>query len=170
MKLLSSSPARRMAGVSLIECLVYIAVFLLVLAGALSAFYYCWDNSRAYIGTTDDIAAVLRAGENWRADIRAARGDITQAQTGVGEDIIIPAGARLITYHLGSHTIVREVRENSGGTSTCQAVLDRVKFSHVYPDPRGALVAWRWDVKMEPRRALIRLPLEFNFTAVPQNH
>lgn len=169
MKLLSESSRRSAAGIMLIECLMYIAVFSVVLVTALSAFYYCWDNSHAYIGTTDDIAAVLRAGENWRADVRAARGEIVQSQTAVGEDIIIPTATRTITYHLGTDRIAREVSGRAGSVAVNQMVLERVKFSHVYPDPRGSLVAWRWEVQMQPRRKQITLPLQFNFTAVPEN-
>ena len=71
------SRARGASGVLLIECLVYVFVFAILLGGATTVFYFCWDHSRAVIFTTDDIASALRAGERWRADVRAATGKIT---------------------------------------------------------------------------------------------
>ena len=67
----SISKARRAAGILLVECLVYIAVFAILLGGGMAAFYFCWDHSRALIYATNDIESALRAGERWRADVRA---------------------------------------------------------------------------------------------------
>ena len=65
----------------LMECLVYIAVFAILLGGGTAAFYFCWDHSKALIYATDDIASALHAGERWRADVRAATGKITVETT-----------------------------------------------------------------------------------------
>ena len=65
----SVPPAR----LHLLECLVYIAVLAVVLVVTMRGFYRCWDNSKALRHNADDIILVLHAGEQWRADVRAAR-------------------------------------------------------------------------------------------------
>ena len=72
------------------ECLVYIAVFAILLGSGTAAFYFCWDHSKALIYATDDIASALRAGERWRADVRAATGKISVETTATGEVVRIP--------------------------------------------------------------------------------
>ena len=68
---------RRQAGVLLVECLVYIAVFGVLLGGGTAVFYFCWDHTQAMVYTTDEITSALHAGERWRADVRAATTDGT---------------------------------------------------------------------------------------------
>ena len=50
------SSKRRAAGILLVECIVYIAVFAILLGIGTASFYFCWDHSKALIGATDDIA------------------------------------------------------------------------------------------------------------------
>jgi len=76
---------RAQDGVLLIECMVYIALFALIFGLAMATFNLCWDDSKALHYATDDIAAALYAGEQWRADIRNATGDITVETTADGE-------------------------------------------------------------------------------------
>src|SRR5215470_16859351 len=67
---------RHRGGYLLVECLVYIAVLAVVMGVAFSAFYRCLSSWRDLARNTDDIARVLKAGEIWRADIRAAAGPL----------------------------------------------------------------------------------------------
>ena len=41
------SRMRRAAGIMLIECMVYIAVFAILLGIGFAAFYFSWDHTRA---------------------------------------------------------------------------------------------------------------------------
>ena len=82
-------------GMLLMECLVYLFVFAILLGGATTAFYFCWNHSEALIYATDDITSALHAGERWRADVRAATGKITVETTVTGEVVRIPQARRL---------------------------------------------------------------------------
>src|ERR1700689_2092772 len=92
------SRPRRQAGILLVECLVYIAVFAILLGIGTATFYFCWDHSKALIYATDDIASALRAGELWRADVRAATGKISVKTMATGEVVRIPEAKKEIIY------------------------------------------------------------------------
>ncbi len=155
------SRVRGTSGMMLLECLVYVSVFAILLGGATTVFYYCWDHSDALIGTTDDIASALHTGERWRADVRAATGKITVQTTAAGEVVWIPEGARLVYYRFESGEVRRQV--STSGNS--QLLLANVKTSQMEMDPRGAVSAWRWELELFPHRKEIRLPLRFTFEA-----
>ena len=155
------SRARGASGVLLIECLVYVFVFAILLGGATAVFYFCWDHSRAVIFTTDDIASALRAGERWRADVRAATGKITVETNATGEVARIPEGARTVFYRFESG----EVRRQISTSDYQELLLAKVKTSQMAMDARGTVSAWRWEVELVPRRKEANLPLLFTFEA-----
>ena len=107
----------------LIECLVYIAVFAILLGGATTVFYFCWDHSRAVIYATDDIGSALRAGERWRADVRAATGTISAETTATGEVVKIPEVGKEILYRFDSG----EVRRQTSSSEFSELLLPKVK-------------------------------------------
>ncbi len=154
-------PRRRYAGIVLIECLVYISVFAILLGGATTAFYFCWDHSRAVIFATDDISSALRAGERWRADVRAATGKITVETSATGEVARIPEGARTVSYRFESG----EVRRQISTSDYQELLLAKVKTSRMAMDARGSVSAWRWEVELLSRRKEANLPLLFMFEA-----
>lgn len=156
------SRARGKSGMLLLECMVYIFVFAILLGGATTAFYYCWDHSEALIYATDDIASALHAGERWRADVRAATGKITVESTATGEVARIPQGARTISYRFESGEVRRQI------STSDQSILlvANVKAAQMEMDARGAVTAWRWELALLPRRKEARLPLMFTFEAV----
>ena len=82
----------------LMECLVYIAVFAVILGLGLATFYRLLGQLEGVDYATDDIAAALRAGERWRADIRGATGKITVETNAAGELLRIPRGTNEILY------------------------------------------------------------------------
>ena len=94
----SISMTRRCAGILLAECLVYIAVFAILVGGGTVAFYFFWDHSKALIYTTSDIESALRAGEGWRADVRSASGKITAETTAGGEVVRVPETGSEVIY------------------------------------------------------------------------
>jgi hypothetical protein len=154
-------PKARRAGVVLIECLVYIAVFAILLGGGTAAFYFCWDHTRAVIFTSDGIASALRAGESWRADVRAATGEISVATTPTGEVVRIPAGGTEIIYRFDGGGLRRE----TSAQSSSRPLLENVKSSEVKSSTRGGVTAWRWELALAPRRKESQLPLLFTFEA-----
>jgi hypothetical protein len=153
------SRARGTLGMLLLECLVYISVFAILLGGATTVFYFCWDHSDALIYATDDIASALRAGERWRADVRAATGKITVETTATGELVRIPEGARSVSYRFESG----EVRRQTSASNNPELLLANVKTSQMEMDARGAVSAWRWELELVPHRKETHLPLLFTF-------
>jgi hypothetical protein len=152
---------RRRSGILLIECLVYIAVFAILVGGGTTAFYFCWDHSKALIYATDDIESALRAGEHWRADVRAATGKISVETTTTGEVVKIPDGDQEIVYRFDSG----EVRRQAVSANFSQLLLAKVKTSQMKLDARGDVAAWRWELELKQRRRETQLPLRFTFEA-----
>ena len=157
----SISHARAQAGVLLLECIVYIAIFAVILGMALAAFYLCWDDSKALLYATDDISAALRAGERWRVDVRSATGKITVETTSQGEFLRIPHGASVVLYSFSAG----EVRRQLASSDFSESLLPTVKASQMMMDTRGPVSAWRWELELKPRRKETHLPLLFTFEA-----
>jgi hypothetical protein len=155
-------PSRRYCrGVSLIECLVYIAVFALMLGGGTAAFYFCWDHTRSVIFTSGEIESALHTGEAWRADVRAATGKIFVETSAVGSTVKIPEGKNEVTYRFVDDQLFRE----TSAPQHSRVLLERVKVSEVKSTARGGLDAWRWELELQPRQAETRSPLCFTFEA-----
>jgi hypothetical protein len=155
------SKTRRAAGILLTECLVYLAVFVIVLGGAATVFYFCWDHSKALIYTTEDISSALRAGERWRADVRGATGKISAEATPGGEVLRIPRGKDEVFYsfHDGA------VRRKLASSDFTELVFAKVNASQMKMDARGDVTAWCWELQLTERRKEIHLPLRFTFEA-----
>jgi hypothetical protein len=163
MKLPSSiSRARVQAGYLLLECIVYMAVFVIILGLAMAAFYLCWDNSKALLYVTDDIAVTLHVGEHWRADIRNATGKITIETTTNGERLRIPHGTNELIYSFNAG----EVRRKFKSSGFSELLLPPVKASQMVMDTRGPVGVWRWELELKPHRKETHLPLLFTFEAV----
>ena len=146
----------------LIECLVYIAVFAIVINVGTISFYLIWENSLALRSTADDISGALRAGEAWRADIRGATGKIQMTTSSDGALLEIPRGRGEISYRFSGDTVWRK----AAPASAWMPVLSRVKTSQMETEVRSQLKAWRWDVELIPHRSRVKLPLVFSYEAV----
>jgi hypothetical protein len=165
MKLTRHNPRARTSGIFLLECLMYIALLGLVLGGATTAFYFCLGHSEAVMVTTDNIASVLRTGERWRADVRAATGPITVQTNAAGQVVWIPEGARVVSYRFESGAISRQF----SATAQPLMLLSNAKASLMTMDSRGSVRAWRWELELAPARKETHLPLRFTFeTAQPK--
>ncbi len=145
----------------LIECISYVAVFLILSAVAMGSFYLCWDRSKALISASDDISAALVAGERWRTDVRAATGTINVETTTNGEVVKIPQGEKEITYTFDSKEVQRQV----GTVNLPVLLLPRVISSDMKSDARNGVTAWRWELQVLQRRKETHLPLLFTFEA-----
>jgi hypothetical protein len=158
----SISRTRRASGVLLLECLVYFVLFTIVLGGATTAFYICWNHSAALIRATGQIQSAIQMGERWRADVRAATGRITVQTNATGEIVQIPEGARVVSYRFESGNISR--RSSAAGQPSWS--LAHVNKSNMELDARGDVTAWRWELELVPARKETHLPLRFTFEAV----
>ena len=152
---------RRQTGMLLIECLVYMSVLVVLLGIGTAAFYFCWDHTRAVISATDEIAAALRAGEGWRADVRSATGKIGVETTATGELVRIPEAAGAVIYRFEAGEVRREIP----ALNHSRLVLPKVKDSQMIADPRGSVSAWRWELELGERIRETHLPLQFTFEA-----
>jgi hypothetical protein len=155
------SNARRVAGIMLIECLVYIAVFAILTSIGFAAFYLCWDQSKALIYATDDIGSALRTGERWRSDIRAATGTISIETNNAGELLRIPHGKDVVFYSFHNGAIRRKLASKPAP----ELVFARVNTSQMCLETREGVTAWRWELELPLRRPETQLPLLFTFEA-----
>jgi len=156
------SAGHRRSGVTLIECLVYVAVFAIMTGIGMASFYFCWDHTRATIFTADEVESSLRAGECWRADIRSATGKITVETTPAGESLRIPIGEKVVVYRFADGELRREVPTQSNS----RLLLPKVKASEMKTELRDGVTAWRWELETTPRRPEARFLLMFTFAAV----
>jgi len=149
------------SGVTLIECLVYVAVLAILTGVALGVFYLCWNGFQGVISTTDDVSAALRAGERWRADIREATGTISVENDASGQIIKIPENGKQIVYSFNSG----EMRRQAGPNSLSQLILPKVKSSDMKSDARGGVKAWQWELELPQRPRGPHVPILFTFEA-----
>ncbi len=145
----------------LVECVVYLAVFVILLAVAIGTFYFCWDASHGLMQNTSDISAALHAGERWRADVRSASGKISIETTASGEVVKIPEGKEEIVYSFDAG----EVRRQAASNGAAQLLLPKVKSSEMKIDLRGDVTAWKWELELVQHSGGSRLPLLFTFEA-----
>jgi len=136
-------------------------VFSLLLGIGTAAFYFCWDHSRAVIFATDDIAAALRAGERWRADVRGATSTISVEPTATGEVVRIPETGSEIVYRFAAGEVRREIAT----AKISRLALPKVKTSEMKRELRDGVTAWQWELELAPRRHETYLPLRFTFEA-----
>ncbi len=93
----------------------------------------CWDHSKALIYATDDIGSALRAGERWRADVRAATGKISIENTAAGEVVRIPEPEKEIVYRFESGEVRREIST----LKNSQLLLQKVNTSQMRMEERA---------------------------------
>jgi type II secretory pathway component PulJ len=157
------SPRRR-RGYSIIECLVYGFVLVILLGVAYAAFYRCMDNSVALRRNAEDISRALSVGERWRADIRAAVAAIEREATDDGELLHLKGGRGPVDYQFVSNSVSRRVKSGPWVT-----VLANVKTSAMAAEARGGVTAWRWELELKPRsKKPVRMAPLFTFIAVPE--
>lgn len=150
-------------GMMLIECLVYMAVFVVLLGLGTLALYRSLDNMRALRSNADDIARALNAGELWRDDIRSATGPIHIV--GSGQIIEIPHSHLEISYKFTGTEVLR----GTGTDKAWQVLLPKVRHSLMAVDARPHVIAWRWELELQTSsRANIHVRPLFTFLAVPE--
>jgi prepilin-type N-terminal cleavage/methylation domain-containing protein len=157
---------RKRTGMTLLECLVYIAVFAILMGVGTAAFYFCWDHTRATISTATEVESALRAGETWRADVRAATGKIIVSEAADGEVIEIPGHAGKVIYRYRGDELYRE----NGDTGRSRLVLEKVVHSTMQTEARAGVTAWRWELELKPPRQMPNFPVRFTFlSASPES-
>ncbi len=151
-------------GFTLLECLAYMVVLVVVLTLAVGAFYRVGVNSRHLGRNVTDIVRALQAGERWREDIRSAHGPIQWVQSGDEKVLRVPqAKGTAAQYVWRGETVYRQ----AGSNAAWQPWLPGVRNSRMGLDPRQRVAAWRWEIELQGTRKTARVRPLFTFYAVP---
>ncbi len=151
------------SGLMLVECLVYIAVFTVIMFLAFQSYYHLTAASNRMRATADDITKVMEIGERWRADVRLAVAPVSVAKNGNDEVIRIPQADRVVEYHSTTNAILRR----AGDGAQLIPVTDRVSRSSFEKDARKRATAWRWELELQPKYKDTRRKTAMTFIAVP---
>jgi hypothetical protein len=146
----------------LLECLVYIGLWLLIVSFGFSLFYQAYTRSKRLVRSTDDLIQVLKAGESWRADLRSARGPVSVEGP---HRLRIPRGDDAIQYAFTGSNVVRR----ASAAAPWVEVAGRVRSSAMQAEERRGVVAWRWEVELIPRDDSAPVRPVFTFLAVPES-
>jgi hypothetical protein len=162
MKLHDNIPRRAAhSGIMLVECMVYLAVLVILISIGIGVFDVCWNGFSSMVSSTDDVSGALRAGERWRADVRGATGTINVETTSSGQVVKIPENGTLIVYSFDS----REIRRQVGPNGSSPIVLPKVASSEMKSDVRDGVTAWQWELELPERQHGSHLPMLFTFEA-----
>ncbi len=159
-------PAGLRAGAfSLIECIVSTGVLMVIMALLATAYYHADWNNRNLTRNADDILRTLKAGEQWREDVRTASGPIQFTAAADGPELSIPHGNQAVRYAFRQGAVWRQ----TGATARWQEALGGVLKSRMEKDPRRFATAWRWELELKTRPKAPRLrPLFFFEAAVKE--
>ena len=155
-------------GIMLIDCLVYLAIWAVVVGLAFSAFYRCMSYSKSLPRNADDIARALKAGERWREDVRAATGPfkVVTWEASVAQALHIPQKSGEVVYLCIDGAVLRQ----RGTNAPWIPALSGVKSSRMEKDERQRVVSWRWEVELKNKQNVARVRPLFTFQAVAPEH
>ena len=153
-------PWRKPSGFGLVECLVYMAVFFVVLGVAFAAYYQMDEQARGFTRNSAEIIRAMQAGERWRADVRAATNVV---QFGENQELQLTARDGDVSYFFHDGAVWRQgVKEKHA-----VPVLENVQVSAMKPDERKQVQAWKWEVELQTKRTNATVRPLFTFLAVP---
>ena len=158
------NPAQWHQGIMLIDCLVYLAIWSVVVGLAFSAFFRSMSYSKNLARNADDIARALKAGERWREDVRAATGPfkLVTGQASVEQALHIPQKTGEVIYRFIDGAVLRQ----TGTNAPWIPALSGVKSSRMEKDERQRVVSWRWEVELKNKQKVARVRPLFTFQAV----
>ncbi|MGB0580343.1 MAG: hypothetical protein ACPGVU_11625 [Limisphaerales bacterium] len=156
MKVSSKHSQRR--GISLVQCLVYIAGLIVIGNVAVKSLFAVINGTNRNRAVAQDIVTAMNTGEQWRKDIRSAVGPVIVKET----IIEIPQTEGKIIYEFKDATIARRLADGSR-----EMILQTdVVASQLVKEARGDLTVWRWELELKPNgRGASMRPL-FSFLAV----
>ena len=148
--------------VTLIETLVYISVLAVLMLLAYEAYYRAETTTRRLAGNSGQIIQAVKAGEQWRADMRGAEGPVREPAPGADPVLLrIPRSRGEVRYELSDGKLWR--REE--GRRAVEPLLDHVASARFVREPRQPVAAWRWELELAtPTRSPHLRPL-FTFLA-----
>jgi hypothetical protein len=146
----------------LVECLVYVAVFMVIAGLATAAFYRAFENSKRIRRNVADIALALEAGERWRAEVRGATAPPRLEADSAQPTLRIPKGADEIAYSYADGTLLRRTAASAPWTKA----LANLKSSTMVREERNGVISWRWEIEFKSQLKETRLRPLFSFRAV----
>jgi type II secretory pathway pseudopilin PulG len=149
-------------GFTLIECIAYMGLLVVVLGVATRVFFQSWDDSKALRRNAEDIVRVLHAGDQWRADVRAATGPVQLTDADGAEQLRIPGSAGEIVYTFSKG----ELRRKVSADAVAKVWLANVKSSQMQSDSRRNVEAWRWELELKTVKKTARWRPLFTFETV----
>ena len=158
---LRCSRSQRAQAFSLVECIVYMALFAVVAGLGFVSFFHCRDNAESLRRTADDIVITLKAGERWREDVRRAVAPL-QFIEGAEQQVVVPQKIDQVAYRFSKQAVWRRAGTNGSWVS----LLPKVKQSRMERDARQHVTGWRWEVELKTRQPGARLRPLFTFEAV----
>ena len=163
MKLTSTHPVRSQRGISLIQCLVYIAMLGVLISIGGYTVAKAWDQSRGLAHNTDDIQKTLSLGEHWRSDVRAATGRIVSTNSDANQSVIISTRTGEVGYEFRDGQLLRRADK----TAPWVCLYETVRGSRMESFTQDGVTAWRWEVELKSSYKKVRIRPQFTFIAVP---
>jgi hypothetical protein len=134
-------------GLAFVECLMYLGIYGLVIALAVSAMVAVQQRSAHLQGSCDDIAHALRAGELWRRDLRnCLRAEIVPQEK--SSALVLKMTEGEVHYIFDAGALWRK----PAGRESWTLLLDGVKHCEMIKDERPLATRWRCEVELKPRR------------------
>lgn len=156
-----SSPGG-LSGFTLLECMVYVGVLFVIFSLAIAAFIRTSDNSRHLTENSAAILRALRAGEQWRADVRAATAAPRSEEIAQGTRLHLPLTGGEVTYFFNTNSVWRA----GAVPAATNLVLAGVKSSRMMGERRRGVTAWRWELELAAPQKTARVKPLFTFQAV----
>ena len=145
----------------LVEVIVYIAVFVVVIGLALSAFYHFHMQSAYLRRNAEDITRTLKAGERWRDEIRNCS----------EVEIIAEPNANILRLATEQREILYTFQEGKVWRKELPdgrwvAVLKDVKSSEFQSETEDQVNSWKWELELASQQKIVRKKPLFSFMAV----
>jgi hypothetical protein len=154
----------RCAGLVLIECLAYLGLWLLLASLGFTLFYRTMSQHRDLQRATEDILRTVRAGEQWRHDLRqAARPPVWAPLDEPGAtELHLPGATTLVAYRSTPTNVLRRTLPEGNWVE----VLRGIRSSRMIREDRDGVVAWRWEIELKTRARAPVVEPRFTFQAV----
>jgi hypothetical protein len=149
-------------GYLLLECLVYMTAVVVIMTVAMKGFYHCWNDNKALRRNADDIIRALHAGEQWRADLRAATEPMQPSRVRDAEQLRIPSAKGPIVYTYANGALSRQ----TASPATTHLLFTNLHSSLMQPDPARRVAAWTWELELNPTRKDAKVCPRFTFETV----
>lgn len=150
-------PRQNERGLLLVECMVYIALVMLITGVGVSLFTRALSFQREIERNSNDIVQTLKVGEKWREDIRKAVEQITIEN----HRLEIPQVNSTVIYEWRNRSLWRIEFHDPP-----RLLLKGVTASEFIKDEREHVSAWRWEIELDRARGKMNVEPLFSFGAV----